>query len=99
MPALVCNILSVPPAKTGSNGLPPPDEPRSGFSCVGVGLGVVVDGIVVVLSASVGVALKIGVSLSVGVLPIVVELSLLSVVDVVIADELSAVLVVSVDVS
>jgi hypothetical protein len=110
MQALVCNILWVPPVKTVSNGLPPPDDPR--FDCppwlsaVCVGLGTLVDGTVVVPLASVGVVLTAVVSVSVGIpgIVVVVELSLLSdvevvIVDVVIVDELSVVLVVDFDVS
>ncbi|KAJ2977228.1 hypothetical protein NUW58_g7875 [Xylaria curta] len=93
----------VPPMKTGSNGLPPPDEPRpiwspgSSLVCGGLGLlvdddsvgGTVVDGIVVVPSVSVGVVLTLVVSVCVGEPRVVVEVSLLSGVDNVIVGELS----------
>lgn len=104
-PALV-DILCAPPAKTVSNGLPPPDEPRSDWppsSAVCVGLAALVDDTVVVPLASVGVVLITVVLVSVGMLGIVVKISLLSgfevvIVDVVIVDELSVVLVVGFDV-
>ncbi|KAI1421420.1 hypothetical protein F5Y12DRAFT_707787 [Xylaria sp. FL1777] len=112
MPVLNCNIVFAPPVKTVSNGLPPPDEPRSSLP-VCVGLGVLVEDVVVTPPVSVRVTPPVA-STSLEVLVIVAELSTLLVVDVVtvvelsmllldmdvvIVDELSAVLVIDVDVS
>jgi hypothetical protein len=104
---LISIVLSDPLKKTGSNGLPPPDEPLPGgflgLSLVCVALAGVSDDVVVGLGASVELGIVVDASTSLDVLSIVVELSVLVDVDVAasVVDELSVVLstVVVVDIS
>lgn len=94
-PEVVFHVFSEPEGKTGSKGLPPPDEPRPGCtfwsSSVSVALGVLVVDTVVVLASSTVVVVAIGVSVSLIIVPMLVELSVLLDVDVMLDDEFSVV--------
>jgi len=104
---LISIVLSDPLKKTGSNGLPPPDEPLPGgflgLSLACVVSGGVSDAVVAGLGASVELRIVVDMSTSLAVLSIVVKISVLDdvVVSASVVDGLSVVLsaVVVVDIS